>query len=227
MKGVFVTGTDTVIGKTVVSAWLVRALDGDYWKPVQTGLAQEEGDSETVRRLSGLPGMRFHAPVHELQAALSPQEAARREGVEIVLDGFALPQSSRTLIVEGAGGVLAPLGEGLVMADLMRHLGLPVVLVAGTALGTINHSLLSLEALRARGLEIAGVVFCGPLDAANRGPGGSANREAVERFGEVAVIGEIPHLDPLDADAMAQLAKNSPPRFMEGGSVGVAGGGHG
>jgi len=217
MKGVFVTGTDTGIGKTVVSAWLVRALDGDYWKPVQTGLAQEEGDSATVRRLSGLPGMRFHAPVHELQAALSPQEAARREGVVIGLDDFSLPGCSRRGVVDGAGGVLAPLGEGLVMADLMRHLGLPVVVVAGTALGTINHSLLSLEALRARGLDIAGVVFCGAPDAANRGPGGSANREAVEQFGEVAVVGEIPLLDPLDADAVAQLAKNSPPCFMEGG----------
>lgn len=217
IKGVFVTGTDTAIGKTVVSAWLVRALDGDYWKPVQTGLAEDTGDSATVRALSALPDDRFHAPVHELQAALSPQEAARREGVEIVLDGFSLPGSSRPLVVEGAGGVLAPLGEGLVMADLMVRLGLPVVLVAGTMLGTINHSLLSLEALRARGLEIAGVVFCGPLDAANRGPGGSANREAVEQLGEVAVIGEIPLLDPLDADAVAALVGDWTPLFTETG----------
>ncbi len=215
MKGVFVTGTDTGIGKTVACAWLVRALDGDYWKPVQTGLAEGEGDSETVRRLSALPGGRFHAPVHQLQAPLSSQEAARREGVEITLDDFSLSQSSRPVVVEGAGGVLAPLGEGLVMADLMVRLGLPVVLVAGTALGTINHSLLSLEALRSRRLDIAGVVFCGAPDAANRGPGGSADREAVEQFGEVTVIGEIPVLDPLDADAMVELAKTSPPCFPE------------
>jgi|TARA_B100001964_G_scaffold96766_1_gene108357 malonyl-CoA O-methyltransferase len=216
MKGVFITGTDTGIGKTVVSAWLMRALDGDYWKPVQTGLDGGASDSETVRRLSEFPDERFHAPLHELRAPLSPQAAARLEGVAIMLGGFSLPGSSRPVIVEGAGGVLAPLGEGLVMADLMGCLGLPVVMVAGTALGTINHSLLSLEALRSRGLEIAGVVFCGAPDA--------ANREAVERFGEVAVIGEIPILDPLDAAAMAALGAKERPRFPE---AGYAEAGHG
>jgi len=209
MKGVFVTGTDTGVGKTVACAWLMRAFDGDYWKPVQTGCAEGEDDSETVRGLSGFPEGRFHAPVHELQAPLSPQAAARLEGVGIILDGFTLPVSPRTLVVEGAGGVLAPLGDGLVMAELMVRLGLPVVLVAGTMLGTINHSLLSLEALRSRGLEIAGMVFCGVPDV--------ANREAVEQLGEVTVIGEIPILNPLNAESMVALVKDTPPFFPEAG----------
>ena len=219
MKGVFVTGTDTGVGKTVVAAWLMRALDGDYWKPVQTGLAEGDSDSETVRRLSGFHGDRFHAPTYALQAPLSPQAAAQHEGVRITIAGFSLPQSSRPMVVEGAGGVLAPLGEGLVMAELIAHLGLSVVLVARTALGTINHSLLSLEALRSRGLEVAGMVFCGPPD--------TSNRKAVEQFGVVPTLGEVPLLDPLDAGAIATLANNAPPCFAEArhmvaGSTGTA-----
>lgn len=209
MKGLFVTGTDTGVGKTVVSAWLTLALDAEYWKPVQTGLRQGETDSDAVRRLTGLPEARFHRPAYELQAPLSPAAAARREKVSISLGDFSLPGppagARRPIVVEGAGGVLVPLNDSDLMADLMKRLGLPVVLVARTSLGTINHSLLSIEVLRGRGVELAGVVFRGPPDA--------ENREMIESLGHIRVLGELPPLDPLDADSLAAAAADFPPRL--------------
>lgn len=196
MTGVFVTGTDTGVGKTVVSAWLVRSWQADYWKPVQSGL-EDESDAETVRRLSGAAANRIHPGRWHLTAPLSPHEAARRDGVRIALDDFALPQTPRPLVVEGAGGVLVPLNERDMMADLMVRLGLPVLVVARSTLGTINHTLLTLEVLRHRGLEVRGVVMVGPEN--------SANRSAIERFGAVKVLAELPLLPELTEAALAAL----------------------
>lgn len=201
MSGYFVTGTDTNVGKTIVSAYLMRALDGDYWKPVQSGL-EGETDTEAVRRLTGLPPERFHPPAYELRAPLSPHESARREGVTISLDRFKLPKTARPLIVEGAGGVLVPLNGDALMVDLMRRLNLPVILVARTALGTINHTLVSLEALRARSVAIVGVITNGEPNA--------ANRMAIETYGRVRVLCELPVLSPLDAQSIAAFAASHP-----------------
>ena len=153
MRGLFVTGTGTDVGKTVVAACLVRALDADYWKPIQSGLAAAD-DAAEIDRLTGLPPARNHPFVYALQAPLSPHEAARREGVVIDLDRFHLPRTERPLVVEGAGGLLVPLNRDCLMIDLIARLGLPVVLVGLSGLGTINHTLLSLEALRRRGLPV-------------------------------------------------------------------------
>ncbi|MBF0310067.1 MAG: dethiobiotin synthase [Magnetococcales bacterium] len=185
-SGCFVTGTDTGVGKSVAAAWLVRELDGDYWKPVQCGLEDGEGDGERVARLAGVAGERIHPERYRLNLPRSPHEAAAREGITIRLSDFVLPQSVRPLVVEGAGGVLVPLNDHDFMVDLMRHLGLPVALVARTALGTINHTLLSLEALRRRGVEVAGVILNGDPDV--------DNRAAICRYGQVEVLGEIPVL---------------------------------
>lgn len=206
MSGYFVTGTDTGVGKTVVSAWLVLALGADYWKPVQAGL-EGESDEAAVRRLTGLPGERFHSSAYRFKAALSPHEAARRENVEIKMSRFALPAVRRPLVVEGAGGVLVPLNARDLMADLIARLGLPAILVARSSLGTINHSLLSLEALRARRIEVAGVVVNGPPDA--------ANRDAIAAYGKVPVIAELPMIEPLDAAHLAALAGRVRPRLPE------------
>lgn len=196
--GVFVTGTDTGIGKTVVSACLVQRWDADYWKPVQTGLVSDEGDSAVVARLAGaLPG-RIHTPRFSLQAALSPEAAARLEGTAIAPGDFTLPGGTAPLVVEGAGGVLVPLGGGALIADLIGRLGLPVLLVARTGLGTINHTLLSLEALRGRGLAVLGVVMVGA--------GGAENAEAIGRFGRVRVLAMLPVIDPLTPQALAGAA---------------------
>ena len=205
--GVFVTGTDTGIGKTVVSAALVRRWGADYWKPVQTGLAEDEADTDTVARLSDASSGRLRAPRYNFQAPLSPEAAGAREGVRPALDDFALPAGEGPVVVEGAGGVLVPLGSGASMADLMHRLGLPVVLVARSTLGTINHSLLSLEALRRRHIPVWGMVLVGPAP--------DENAASIARLGQVEILATLPRLDPLTPHTLAQAAAAwpaSPPR---------------
>jgi malonyl-CoA O-methyltransferase len=201
-RGVFVTGTDTGVGKTVVSACLVKAWGADYWKPMQTGLHDEPGDTRAVAVLSGAAPERLHAPAHAFGPPVSPHLAAAGAGVVIGLDALRLPMSERAVVVEGAGGVLVPLNERETMLDLMAQLDLPVVLVAATRLGAINQTLLTLEALRARGIEVLGVVLTGePF---------TGNREAIERRGQVRVLAELPHADPVDADRVAHWAAAFP-----------------
>ena len=194
-RGIFITGTDTGIGKTVVAACLVRHWAMEYWKPVQTGLATEPGDTQTVLHLAGIRPEQCHQPSYEFQAPLSPEAAAELEDCSVALDNLILPDSRAPIVVEGAGGVLVPLGGGALMADLMRALELPVVLVARSTLGTINHTLLSLEALRRREIPILGVVLCGEPNL--------SNRAAIERYGEVAVLAELPPMSPLTQTAVA------------------------
>lgn len=196
MRGLFVTGTGTDVGKTVAAACLVRALDADYWKPVQSGLSSAN-DAAEVERLTGLPPTRNHPFVYALQAPLSPHEAARLEGVVIEMDRFVLPVTTRPLVVEGAGGLLVPLNTQDLMIDLIVRLGLPVVLVGLSGLGTINHTLLSLEALRQRKVPVLGVILNGPANA--------ANRAAIERHGRIPVR-ELPHVNRLDSASIAAMA---------------------
>lgn len=204
--GVFVTGTDTGIGKTVVSACLVRRWHADYWKPVQTGLADEPGDSFTIANLAGAQECRIRAPRYAFQAPLSPEAAAAAEGATVALADLHLAEGPAPIVVEGAGGVLVPLGGGALMVDLMVQLGLPVLLVARSTLGTINHTLLSLEALRARFLAVWGVVMVGPDN--------DANAEAIARLGRVDVLGRLgplPTLTPAVVAAAAESLPASPP----------------
>ncbi len=189
-QGFFVTGTDTDVGKTVAAAWLTLHLGGRYWKPVQSGL-QGETDSQLVRRLTGAE---VAPEAYRLPDPLSPHEAARRVGVTIDLEKIVIPEGSRPLVIEGAGGLLVPLNDDALVIDLIARLGLPAILVSRSTLGTINHTLLSLEALRRRQLTIAGVVINGPRNA--------HNRAAIERYGEVRVIAEIPPVQPLNRTAL-------------------------
>ncbi|MBF0282907.1 MAG: dethiobiotin synthase [Magnetococcales bacterium] len=190
--GCFVTGTDTGVGKTVVAAWLVRRLGGCYWKPVQAGRDPEGDDGEVVARLAGVSQDRIFPPLYAFDLPRSPHEGAGRAGVKIDLNHFVLPTSSRPLVVEGAGGVMVPLGNGHYFIDVMKRLGLPVVVVCRTALGTINHSLLTLEALRSRGIGVAGVIFHGPPD--------EENRRAVTEMGRVRELAWIPWRERLTAE---------------------------
>ena len=185
LQGFFVTGTDTDVGKTVVSAWLLSHLDACYWKPVQAG-AEPETDSVTVRRLAEVDDDRIVPEAYVLPEAMAPHEAARRAGLRIDMAKLEAPASDRLIVVEGAGGILVPLTEEAYVVDLAAQLQLPILLVARSTLGTINHTLLSIEALRRRGLPLAGVVI--------NGPEAPHNRAAIERYGEVNVIAEIPWL---------------------------------
>jgi dethiobiotin synthase len=163
-----------------------------YWKPVQTGIEQDD-DTAEVQRLSGCgPEIVLDEGVR-LPRPLSPHLAARLSGSVVELDSVlaivsAQPRQQRW-IVEGAGGVLVPLNERELIVDLMVRLELPAVIVSRSGLGTINHTLLTVEALGARSLTIAGVVMVGAQNA--------ENRRAIERYGGVTVLGEMPMLEPL------------------------------
>ncbi|MCR6632480.1 MAG: dethiobiotin synthase [Magnetospirillum sp.] len=203
MRGVFVTGTDTDVGKTLVAAWLTQAWGADYWKPVQTGAA-DITDYGTVGRL--VPGAVIHPSAYVFQAPLSPHEAARRERARIDLSALAPPATERPLVVEGAGGAMVPLNEVALTVDFMERLGLPALVVARSSLGTINHTLLTLEVLRRRRIPILGVVMNG-----QRNP---ANRQAIEHFGGVPVLAEIQPLPAVTASVVASLP---PPAFQPPG----------
>lgn len=192
-KGFIITGTDTGIGKTVFAAGLAGALRGAYWKPVQAGL-DGETDSQIVARLA--PEVAVVPEAYRLATPCSPHEAARRDGVEIHPGRLALPTVRPTLIVEGAGGALVPYREDLLAADLFASWNLSTIVVARTTLGTISHTLLTLEALRSRSIEVAGVAFVGEEEP--------VAESAIARLGRAPVLGRLPFLDPLDADALAK-----------------------
>lgn len=202
-KRLFVTGTDTDAGKTVISALLTLALDAHYWKPIQSGV-NEDSDTRDVQSLTGLPQERFLPEAYRLTEPLSPHEAAAIDGVRIDLNAItppALPQDA-PLVVEGAGGLMVPLNDKALMLDLITRLGLPVVVVARSGLGTINHTLLTLAALRAAGAEVAGVIMNGPPHP--------ANADAIAHFGRVPVLAQVPML----GDLSPQGLKNACARYI-------------
>lgn len=197
---VIVTGTDTGIGKTVFAAALTGALRARYWKPVQAGL-EEGGDSADVARLSGVSATQIVPEAYRLATPCSPHRAAEIDGLTIDPSRLALPQGDGPLVVEGAGGVLVPLTRSLVYADMFARWGAPVVLVARTALGTINHSLLSIEALRSRGVPILGVAFVGEENA--------DSEATIAELGGVKHLGRLPLLLQLNAETLgAAFAEN-------------------
>ena len=188
---IVVTGTDTDVGKTVFAAALAGALGARYWKPVQAGL-DPRADVDSVAMLSGA---RILPEAYRLTTPCSPHRAAEIDGVTIAPARLALPDVDGPLVVEGAGGVLVPITPDLLFADLFARWAKPVVLVARTGLGTINHSLLSIEALRSRGIPIRGIAFIG-----DEQPDSEAT---IARLGQVKRLGRLPRLDPLDAGTLA------------------------
>ncbi|PTW46283.1 dethiobiotin synthetase [Sphingomonas faeni] len=191
---IVVTGTDTDIGKTVFAAGLTAALGARYWKPVQAGLA-DGSDAASVVTL-GVPADHVLPEAYRLTTPCSPHLAAEIDGVTIDPDRLALPQIDGPLVVEGAGGVMVPVTRELIFADLFARWAEPVVLVARTGLGTINHSLLSIEALRSRGVPILGIAFVG--DAVED------SEATIAALGDVRRLGRLPRLDPLNAATLAQ-----------------------
>jgi dethiobiotin synthetase len=190
----FVSGTDTGVGKTVLSAILTAGLEGTYWKPIQSGL-QEITDTEWVREKTGLPETHFHPEAYRLSMPLSPHAAAAHDHIRIDLERIVPPPTNPGhLIIEGAGGLMVPLNERHFMLDLIKRLDLPVLLVARSTLGTINHTLLSLEQLRRSRVEILGVVLNGPLDA--------GNRKAIEFYGRVEVCAEMEPLMEINPESL-------------------------
>ncbi|WP_095080348.1 dethiobiotin synthase [Mesorhizobium sophorae] len=192
-KRIVITGTDTGIGKTVFSAGLAGQLDGFYWKPVQSGL-DDETDSEVVARLSGLPAGRVLPEVYRLRTPLSPHRSAEIDGVAIEAAKLSLPALPGPLVIEGAGGLMVPLNRQTRFIDIFAQWRMPVILCARTTLGTINHTLLSIEALRARSIPLIGIAFIGDEVA-------DTQRTIVE-FSGVRQLGRLPHIDPLTSETL-------------------------
>jgi dethiobiotin synthetase len=197
---VVICGTDTDVGKTVVSALVVQGLGAHYWKPVQSGL-EGGGDSGRVRQLLDLPPERVWPEAYRLQAPVSPHWAAEREGVTIDPARLALPAIDGPLVVETAGGLLVPLRRDWLQIQQIAAWGLPVLLVARSGLGTLNHTLLSLEALSRRAIPVLGLVLNGQPHP--------DNPRTLEALGGVPVLAELPPLDPLDRDALQRQWRRS------------------
>ena len=194
MNAIIVTGTDTDVGKTVFCAGLTRLLGGTYWKPVQAGLAGET-DTDTVRRLAELSEDRLLPEAWRLKMPASPHWAAENEGVAIDPESLVLPACGTPLIVEGSGGLLVPLTRSTLLIDVIARWGAPTVLCARTRLGTLNHTLLSVEALRRRGIPLLGVAFIGDAHP--------DNERTIASIGAVRILGRLPLLDPLTPAALA------------------------
>ena len=190
-----VCGTDTDVGKTVVSALLVQGLGAHYWKPVQSGTA-EGTDREWLQTVLGLGEQRICPEAYRLQAPVSPHWAAERDGVTIETTKLHLPKVAGPLVVETAGGLLVPLRRDWLQIDQLALWQLPVLLVARSGLGTLNHTLLSVEALRRRKIPLLGMILNGPLHPDNP-------RTLAELTG-TPVLAELPRLDPLNAATLAQ-----------------------
>ena len=195
-KKYFVSGIGTEVGKTVVSAAITQYLKADYWKPVQSGDLQFS-DSMKIEKWTSFQGV-IHPEGFRLNIPASPHYSARMDGVEIKLEDFVLPQTENNLVVEGAGGLLVPISEEKLVVDLIKELDLEVVLVVRNYLGSINHSLLSIEALKARDIKIAGIVYSG-----------SPNEESeriIEVFSGVKTLAKLPELDVVDQEGIDKLA---------------------
>jgi dethiobiotin synthase len=192
-KAFIVAGTDTGIGKTTVAAMLTLALDALYWKPIQSG-TRDGTDRQQVQALTQLPDDRFLPERYILKEPLSPHRAAEIDGVEIQTEALIVPASDQTLIIEAAGGLLVPITRRALQIDVLAAWGLPLILCARTALGTINHTLLSIEALRARDMPLRGLIFIGEDNP--------DNMRTIADFSGARILGHVPKLDRIDRGAL-------------------------
>lgn len=189
---IFITGTDTNIGKTLVCSWLCLQTGYDYFKPIQTG-TNEGRDSSIVSKYAGA---HVHPETYCYQAPLSPHLAAAAENEIIDIQRIQLPSSDR-LIIEGAGGVLVPINAHAMMVDLVKQFNVPVIIVASSRLGMINHTLLSIEALRSRNIDLLGVIVTGDLN--------EASCQAIEKYGQARVLAQLPFLPEVSRESLSRV----------------------
>lgn len=197
MSGYFITGTDTEVGKTVVAAIIAKATQAAYWKPIQCGNLNLT-DSDRVSHL--VPKAKIYPETYRFALAASPHAAAAAENMRVdlaLLEGPGPKESP--VIVEGAGGVMVPLNAQHLMLDLMVKLALPVILVSRTYLGSINHTLLSIAALKSRGLAVTGVIFTGETN--------QTTEDAITCLSHVRILGRIPWTEHIDGIFTAEQAK--------------------
>jgi dethiobiotin synthetase len=195
-----ITGTDTDVGKTVFAAMLMLALESSYWKPIQCGVV-DGVDTKTVQNYTGLPERKFFPEKYILSEALSPHRAAEIDGVEIDTDMLRPPRCDGPLLIEGAGGLMVPLTRNSLQIDLFDRWNLPIILCARTGLGTLNHTLLSIEALKKRNMAIHGIAFIGDE---NRD-----NMQTIAEFSGERILGRLPRLPEInERTLMAAFAEN-------------------
>lgn len=195
----FVTGIGTEIGKTITSAVLVEAWQADYWKPIQAG-ELENSDSDKVKALISNTKSVFHSESYRLKAAMSPHAAAQREDTIIRLENCKIPSTENTLIIEGAGGLLVPLNDRDYIVDLIAQTQAEAIVVSKHYLGSINHSLLSIEALQQRNIPIKGIIF-----------NGSENKDTesiiLSQTG-IPNLGRIPNIKEVNKTSINAIAQN-------------------
>ena len=196
-QNIFVTGIGTGVGKTVASAILTEALRADYWKPVQCGNL-ENSDSVLVRSLIGNTASQIYPERYAFRTASSPHYAAEVEGAQIEMKNFLVPKTDNMLIIEGAGGLMVPLNRKECVVDLIGFLNVPAVLVCRNYLGSINHTLLSIELLKQKGIRLLGLIFNGEnfLD----------NEEVIKSFGDTVILGKIDESQAIDEAFIKQQA---------------------
>ena len=190
-------GIGTNVGKTVVSAVLVEALKADYFKPIQCG-SLDDSDTMWVRKLVENKESVIHAEAHRLNGFMSPHAAAKADGVELVINELALPDTANTLIIEGAGGLMVPLNDKEMVVDLIPHFDAEAILVSQNYLGSINHTLLSIELLRSKGVKIAGIIFNGDTV--------STTEEVILGYSGIPCLGRIAQEEHLNKEVISQYA---------------------
>ncbi|MBL0048781.1 MAG: dethiobiotin synthase [Bacteroidetes bacterium] len=198
MRNIFVTGIGTDVGKTVVSAILAEALQYDYWKPVQSGSFYGT-DSITVRNLVKSEKVFVHPEAILLKHALSPHAAAEQEGIHLDAEKIELPKSNNRIIIEGSGGVLVPLNHHYFVADMIKKFDCEAVVVIQNYLGSTNHSLLSLEALKVRNIPIKGLVFNGAPH--------KPTEEIITHFSGAKIIGRVLPEKAINTDVIQKYAQ--------------------
>jgi len=197
-------GTD--VGKTVISAILCEALKADYWKPVQAG-DLDNSDTHKVKALVSYAGFKTHPETHRLTAPMSPHAAAQIDGITITPQDFTRPNTAgRPLVTELAGGLMVPFSQDYLTIDLIADIGDPVVLVINSYLGSINHSLLSLELLKQRGVPLSGVIFNGETNP--------QSREIILQYSGASVMADIPQAETLDRDFIKTHAEKIRQKFI-------------
>ena len=194
-RGLIICGTDTDVGKTVVSSLLVQGLNAIYWKPIQSGI-EDGSDTDRVRKLLNLSQERWIPEVYKFQSAVSPHWAAEIDNELINPNLLKLPKIRKPLIIETAGGLMVPLNRNFLQIDQLKSWGLEVLLVARSGLGTLNHTLLSIEALRGRDIKVIGLILNGPLH--------KDNPKTLEEFGDIPIIAELPILKELNSKVLAE-----------------------
>lgn len=191
----FITAIGTDSGKTLVSAIFTEALGADYWKPVQAGTPT---DSDTIARLIAQPEQRIHPEAYRLQMPASPHAAAAAEGLQLSLEHIKAPVTDKNLIIEGAGGLLVPLNHQDMVIDIARQVDCQVVLVSNLYLGSINHTLLSVQYLNELGLAVAGIVF--------NGPSNPASEEIILAHSGYKLLLQLPRLDAVSPQIIQHYA---------------------